>query len=108
MFGRDDPWCKPAFAKKMLKALNTREPGKVHRYIEVENCGHCPNHEAPQAVGRVVTAWVNAKDRGEDKLTLVQSKREVVHEDWGETAMTERREGDIHLSLMDRLAVTFV
>ena len=35
MFGRDDPWCKPAFAKKMLNALSQRTGNNVHRYVEL-------------------------------------------------------------------------
>jgi hypothetical protein len=92
----------------MLKALDQREPGKVHRYIEVENCGHCPNHEAPQAVGRVVTGWVGAEDRSTDQLSLLKSEREVFQEPWGETATRERKQEDIQIGLMDRIATTFV
>jgi pimeloyl-ACP methyl ester carboxylesterase len=107
VFGKDDPWCKPAFAKKMLNALNKREPEKVHRYVEIGRAGHCPNHEAPQAVARLVTSWASAKSHQPDKLTLVKG-REVIHEPWGETIMQERMENDISLSLLDRLATTFV
>lgn len=108
MFGKDDPWCKPAFAKKMLQALSTRTNGKVQRYVEVENCGHCPNHEAPQAVGSVVNKWVNSKNRDVDNLSLVQSDKEVFDEAWGATPISERQEEDIELSLLDLVAVTFV
>ena len=73
-FGKDDPWCKPVFAKSMLSALEEREQSiiqdeynsnsnrdnhnvagddfpapihnlPVHRYVEITNTGHCPNHE---------------------------------------------------------------
>lgn len=108
VFGKDDPWCKPAFAKKMLQALEKREPNKVHRYIELENCGHCPNHEAPQAVARIVRSWVDATDRSEDHLRLLDSEKEVVSEPWGDVVMSERKESDIQLNWLDRLAVTFV
>lgn len=92
----------------MLKALNRREPNKVHRYVEIENAGHCPNHEAPQAVGHVVSSWVRSDDRREGHLTLVESTKQVLIEKWGETKMQERKEGDIRLSFIDRLAVAFV
>lgn len=108
MFGKDDPWCKPAFAKKMLQALKTRTNGKVQRYIEVENCGHCPNHEAPQAVGSVVTKWVNSRNRHVDNISLVQREKEHFVEDWGATPISERQEDDIELSFLDLVAVTFV
>ena len=109
MFGKDDPWCKPAFAKKMLHALDSRKgPDNVHRYVEIENCGHCPNHEAPQAVAKAVLAWVNQPNRSRKDLKLTNSERDVFHESWGETAMAEREEHEINLSMMDRLATTFV
>jgi pimeloyl-ACP methyl ester carboxylesterase len=108
VFGKDDPWCKPAFAKKMLQALERREPNRVHRYVEVENCGHCPNHEAPQAVAKAVNEWVKADDRAIDQLQLVDADGEKFMELWGETILRERREKDIKLSWVDRLAVTFV
>jgi hypothetical protein len=108
VFGKDDPWCKPAFGKKMLQALKQRSNNNVQRYIEVENCGHCPNHEAPQAVGNIVRSWVNAKDRREDSLSLTASEKQVFHEPWGETTIQERQEEDIDVSLLDLVAVTFV
>ena len=92
----------------MLNALATRGPDKVHRYVEIENAGHCPNHEAPQAVGQVVTSWVNSQCRSEGGLRLVKSDGDVFTELWGETRASELREGDIELDLLDRLAVTFV
>ena len=108
MFGRDDPWCKPAFAKRMLQALDKREPGKVHRYIEIENAGHCPNHEAPQAVARVFHSWVGAADRRENASTLVNGEKEVLEEEWGETVIRELKGEQIPLSFMDKVATTFV
>jgi pimeloyl-ACP methyl ester carboxylesterase len=111
VFGKDDPWCKPAFAKKMLQALDQREPDSVHRYIEIENAGHCPNHEAPQAVAHVVRSWVEAEDRCREMLTLVDApagNKIVFHEDWGETAVAECGAEDIRLGMMDKLATTFI
>lgn len=92
----------------MLQALDQRKPGKVHRYVEVENCGHCPNHEAPQAISSVVTAWVGADDRSTSKLSLLSSERDVFQEAWGETATKERNAEDIPIGFIDRLATTFV
>lgn len=108
MFGKDDPWCKPAFAKKMLQALNGRKNGTVQRYIEIGNCGHCPNHEAPQAVGSVLNKWVNAVNHAEVSLVQGSEKKEIIDEAWGPTPISERQEEDIELSLLDLVAVTFV
>ena len=92
----------------MLEALDKRAPDNVHRYIEIENVGHCPNHEAPQAVANVVKSWVGTKDRRGDQLTLVHADQRVFQEPWGETKMEERQGEDIKLNLVDWLAVTFV
>jgi len=119
IFGKDDPWCTPAFAKKMLQALEKEDDGqrstvggnpnkRVHRYVEVEHCGHCPNHEAPQAVGKVVMAWIGAKDRTKDHLTLLEPNGERFIEPWGEIIARERQESDITLNWIDWLATTFV
>jgi hypothetical protein len=108
MFGADDPWCKPAFGRKMLKALNQRGTAAVQRYIELENVGHCPNHEAPEAVARVTSSWVQADNRHKDQLRLIQQDKEVIHEPWGEIVIREKKEDEIQLSLMDRIATTFV
>jgi len=87
VFGTDDPWCKPAFARSMISALEERRDriqnddddddddatgdtttnavnrgdrlSPVHRYVEISHTGHCPNHEAPRAVGHLVNQWVN-------------------------------------------------
>jgi pimeloyl-ACP methyl ester carboxylesterase len=138
VFGKDDPWvsrrtpcdwivsfvvihsifgrsqCKPAFAKKMLQALDQRQPHQVHRYIEIENAGHCPNHEAPQAVAHVVRSWMDSDDRSKEQLTLVdggesdKTAKMVFQEEWGETIATELGASDIFLGVMDHVATTFI
>jgi hypothetical protein len=92
----------------MLQALDKREPDKVHRYVEIENAGHCPNHEAPQAVAHVVRAWTKNNDRKRENLSLIDENRIIFKEEWGETAAAERGIDDIKLSAIDKLATTFV
>lgn len=108
VFGKDDPWCKPAFGKKMLEALSMRDDGLVSRYIELENVGHCPNHEAPQAVSRVIGGWIDASDRSREALDLVHASLKVTTEEWAEIVMHEKEADEIPLSLLDRIATTFV
>jgi pimeloyl-ACP methyl ester carboxylesterase len=116
LFGRDDPWCKPAFAKRMLRDLLKRSLVSnddddiiiTQRYVELQDVGHCPNHEAPVAVATVLSKWLDAKNgRGEGKLVLFPED-EMVTERWGQTVIRERKEEEIPLSLIDRLAITFV
>jgi hypothetical protein len=108
VFGKEDPWCKPAFGKKMLEALSTRQDGHVSRYVELENVGHCPNHEAPQAVSKLVSVWVDASDRRREALDLVHPTSRVTTEDWAEVLMYEKEASEIPLSLLDRIATTIV
>jgi hypothetical protein len=98
----------------MLQALDQREPHHVHRYVEIEHAGHCPNHEAPQAVAHVVRSWVCANDRSKDQLSLVdksesdKTDKMVFIEDWGETSATELGASDIILGTMDQLATALI
>jgi len=117
VFGKDDPWCKPAFAKNMLKALEGRRKDLyvVHRYVEITNAGHCPNHEAPQAVGHLVKSWVEAKDRSKKQLSLTgtaTSKTEQQHkkfrEEWGEHSVSEYNREEIKLGWVDRFVTSFM
>jgi pimeloyl-ACP methyl ester carboxylesterase len=110
LFGSDDPWCKPAFAKKMIRVFRKRTfpHNPACRYIELERVGHCPNHEAPQAVAKVLRAWVAATQRDKDHLTLVEGEKEIFHEDWADIVMLEKDEAEIPLKLADRLATTII
>jgi hypothetical protein len=109
VFGKDDPWCKPAFAKKMLQSLDTRHPDKVHRYVELSNVGHCPNHEAPQAVAQLLGLWINAATTTERRtMELVQGQEQVFREQWGDIIAKERQKDAILLGIVDRLATAFV
>jgi pimeloyl-ACP methyl ester carboxylesterase len=105
IFGKEDPWCKPAFAKRMLQAL-AKHPSSCSRYLELSNVGHCPNHEAPQAVAKAVSGWI--KDENRRGLELVHGSQEVFTEEWGQVCMRELRAHEIRESLLDRLAATFV
>ena len=104
MFGADDPWCKPAFARRMLE----RVPEHVaSRYIECSKVGHCPNHEAPVATASVLSTWwqFTSEERKNAQLALPKSS---VQEQWGQTELQERKSHEIELSLIDRLVVAFV
>ena len=39
LFGAEDPWCKPAFAKRMLQKLEERSGEAMSRYVEVAGVG---------------------------------------------------------------------
>ena len=79
VFGRDDPWCRPAFAVRMCETLRRRRSGKsgssgatttttaaspICRYVDLDGVGHCPNHEAPRSTGRAIRRWTDAGGEG--------------------------------------------
>lgn len=107
IFGEDDPWCTPAFAKKMIQKFCQRQGDAVCRYIQLSNVGHCPNHEAPRAVAKAVSAWIDDEKRDAENLTLIKGTEEI-REEWAIVYAKEMQEEDIELSLIDFLAVTFV
>ena len=126
LFGKQDPWCTPAFAKRMFQSLGERtkknragvtndidididsDAVPVHRYIELDNVGHCPNHEAPITVGLIAGKWVNSLDRRNGQLVLLEEEELVVEESWGAVTAKEIDERDVSLSTMERLITTFV
>ena len=111
LFGRDDPWCKPAFAKRMCEMLDRRRvsTGRVHRYVELEDTGHCPNHEAPQATAAAVNRWLAACTPGERSVVeLVHGGRERFAEPWGEIVMREVSKNEISLNFLDRLVTKLI
>ena len=109
VFGKDDPWCKPAFAKRMCECLGKRSD-HVHRYVEVENAGHCPNHEAPTATAAIVNRWLAAADEGaRGVIKLVEGNTEEFKEEWGTNYIREIGADEISiLSAFDRIITKFV
>ena len=114
LFGKDDPWCKPAFAKKMLTSLATRSnpDSSVQRYVELSNVGHCPNHESPQGVALVLNRWFSLDSTNRKHANLVDSNnssvnsQELVHEQWGEVGLREVSiEEANQLSLLDKITI---
>lgn len=119
VFGKDDPWCKPAFARNMLLALEERDKSfgnngdklsPLHRYVEITNTGHCPNHEAPKAVSHLVKKWVDCtkKDRSKANLNLASDKALSFVEEWGEIIVKERQRNDIEVGWFDKIVTSIM
>ncbi|KAI8465207.1 MAG: Alpha/Beta hydrolase protein [Monoraphidium minutum] len=53
-YGRDDPWVVPIWGQRFKRAV----PHAA--YYELSDVGHCPHHEAPNAVNHVLTNWIHA------------------------------------------------
>lgn len=107
VFGKDDPWCKPAFAKRMSECLGKRSD-HVHRYVEVENAGHCPNHEAPTATAAIVNRWLEADEGARCVIKLVEGNTEEFKEEWGMNYIREIGADEISMSIFDRIITKFV
>ena len=111
IFGKDDPWCKPAFAKRMMNKLSERSANDitaVSRYLQLDKVGHCPNHEAPKAVGKAVSGWIRASCRNRQDLKLVEGQLETFHEDWGDIQMEELGADEIEVSALDKVVARFL
>ena len=77
-------------------------------HSKIENCGHCPNHEAPTAVAQIANRWIGAKDRSRNMLSLLDGEKQIIEEPWATTYVSEVSEDDISLSLLDKIITTFV
>jgi len=123
VFGKDDPWCKPAFAKRMLLALeervgihqhnnNNKDSSSSspfhHRYVEISNSGHCPNHECPRAVGYLVNQWVDVDCKETDRSATPPQKPLSFAEEWGEMSVRERNRSDIQVGWKDKIVTAMM
>lgn len=139
IFGKNDPWCTPAFAKRMYQSLQKRHDANdndndnsissntnaettsvVERYVELDNVGHCPNHEAPEAVGLIASRWMSTNQRHRRNLSLLNKIADAdgetkahtdevtIEEPWGDIVAREVKDGEISLSLMDRIITSMV
>lgn len=108
IFGQCDPWCKPVFGRLMMRTLQKRiKCTASQRYIELSNVGHCPNHEAPQAVARLLQRWISSLERA--SLVLVKdvakdNNDSLTVESWGIVKAEEVNHEKLHTpSLHERL-----
>ena len=113
LFGEDDPWCTQAVGKRMHITLASREnenggAAASQRFVTLKNVGHCPNHEAPTAVARVLIPWLNAGDSEQRRLVpLILQDR--IQEPWGEVLIREVSiEESESLGLVDRFVSKMV
>jgi hypothetical protein len=62
-------------------------------YYELSPVGHCPHHEAPAAVNKLIKGWIECTERGEGAGPLsIGQKWEI--QDWdGAAVMVEHIEG---------------
>jgi pimeloyl-ACP methyl ester carboxylesterase len=113
IFGQKDPWCKPVFGRHMMKALQDRKNcAASQRYVELDNVGHCPNHEAPKAVAKILQRWLSSLDRRSLVLVkdaAVDKEDSVTTEAWGTIKMREVKDDELHTTLLhERIIVKMI
>jgi len=113
LFGEADTWCTPAVAKRMHITLASRSDttsspavAVAQRYVSILNSGHCPNHEAPTAVARVMLPWINSQDRS--NVQLVSDSNAIIEEPWSTdiSAHEVTIEESNNMGIMDRIVST--
>jgi pimeloyl-ACP methyl ester carboxylesterase len=137
LFGANDSWCTPAIAKRMHTTLSQRNGESTttndgrdlvplaNRYVSLENVGHCPNHEAPTSVAKVVLPWIRAPSSSSSATANVNGEQQQqnrcnvplvvpdgsdeTQEPWGavrayEVSLDESKE----LGVMDRIVSSMV
>lgn len=116
LFGSNDEWCTPAVAKRMHTTLHSRSrsvAGNVgapfQRYVTIDNAAHCPNHEAPTAVAKVLHSWLSSTPSSRSEVPLVVDDERLVKEPWGEVVLREVTiEESESLGLLDKLVSSMV
>jgi len=113
LFGEADTWCTPAVAKRMHITLASRSDttsspavAVAQRYVSILNSGHCPNHESPTAVSRVMLPWINSQDRS--NVQLVSDSNAIIEEPWSTdiSAHEVTIEESNNMGIMDRIVST--
>lgn len=55
LYGKEDPWVVPMWGQRLKRRCPEAD------YFELTPAGHCPHHEVPFAVNRVIESWIQAK-----------------------------------------------
>lgn len=126
LFGAEDPWCTPAIAKRMHTALASSSTSldrlSARRYISLENVGHCPNHEAPTAVAKVLIPWLGGTSSTSSNCNHDDESRSVTRrsdvsllsgerlcEPWGVVGIREIPiEESRNLNVLDRIVSSII
>merc|ERR1719329_1581636 len=58
-YGKEDPWIVPVWGFRAKRSLPNA------RYWEISPAGHCPHHEAPEAINLLLREWVAATEVGD-------------------------------------------
>ncbi|KAK3277969.1 hypothetical protein CYMTET_14062 [Cymbomonas tetramitiformis] len=58
IYGRDDPWIVPLWGHRLKRRIPEAS------YFQVTPSGHCPHHETPEAVNKVIIEWTKSALEG--------------------------------------------
>lgn len=57
IYGKEDPWVTPMWGQRIKRQKPQTQ------YYELSPVGHCPHHEAPQAVNSLMASWIEAQEQ---------------------------------------------
>ena len=73
-YGAEDPWIVPVWGFRAKRSIPDA------RYWEVSPAGHCPHHEAPEAINMLLQHWLAATEAG-DRASLDAFTPKIVPRD---------------------------
>jgi pimeloyl-ACP methyl ester carboxylesterase len=73
-YGAEDPWIVPVWGFRAKRSIPDA------RYWEVSPAGHCPHHEAPEAINMLLQHWLAATEAG-DRASLDAFAPKIVARD---------------------------
>jgi len=88
-YGKEDPWIVPLWGHRAKRTLDHAERtlGSSDRtlsgseYWEITPAGHCPHHEAPEAVNALLTDWLARMEKGAEPPHLQEGDTWTVARD---------------------------
>ena len=93
-----------------MSILTTTHPNSIHKLVELDNVGHCPNHEAPKAVAYALHRWLGGNDDGkydDDDDDRFMNEDITFYEEWGDITMKEIYDYD-DMGVLDEFLASFL
>jgi pimeloyl-ACP methyl ester carboxylesterase len=72
-YGKNDPWIVPYWAQRAMSGLRGQAA-----YLEIDGSGHCPHHESPATVNKILTTWVGLVESLEEGEGKGEGRRQML------------------------------
>jgi len=72
-YGKNDPWIVPYWAQRAMSSLQGQAA-----YLEIDGSGHCPHHESPATVNKILTTWVGLVESLEEGEGKGEGRRQML------------------------------